>query len=37
MATTEDLRRWERALEATATRPATFFAPMLTAVGRRRA
>jgi SAM-dependent methyltransferase len=37
MATTEDLRRWERAFEATATRPATFFAPMFTAVGRRPA
>jgi SAM-dependent methyltransferase len=35
MATTEDLRRWERAFEATATRPATFFAPMFTAIGRR--
>ena len=33
-ATAEDLRRWERALEATARRPATFFAPMFTAVGR---
>jgi SAM-dependent methyltransferase len=37
MATTEDLRRWERAFEATASRPATFFAPMFTAVGRRPA
>ena len=37
MATTEDLRRWERAFEATAQRPATFFAPMFTAVGRRPA
>jgi SAM-dependent methyltransferase len=35
MATAEDLRRWERAFEATATRPATFFAPMFTAIGRR--
>ena len=37
MATTQDLRRWERAFEATATRPATFFAPMFTAIGRRPA
>ena len=37
MATTEDLRRWERAFEATARRPATFFAPMFTAIGRRPA
>jgi SAM-dependent methyltransferase len=36
MATTEDLRRWERAFQATATRPATFFVPMFTAVGRRQ-
>jgi SAM-dependent methyltransferase len=35
-ATPEDLRRWERAFEATATRPATFLAPMFTAVGRRQ-
>jgi hypothetical protein len=35
MATAEDLRRWERALEATAPRQATFFAPMFTAIGRR--
>ena len=35
MATTEDLRRWDRAFEATAGRPATFFAPMFTAIGRR--
>ena len=35
MATPEDLRRWERAFKATATRPATFFAPMFTAIGRR--
>jgi SAM-dependent methyltransferase len=37
MATAEDLRRWEQAFEATASRPATFFAPMFTAVGRRPA
>jgi hypothetical protein len=37
MATTEDLRRWERAFEATAACPATFFAPMFTAIGRRPA
>jgi SAM-dependent methyltransferase len=37
MATTEDLRRWERAFEATASRSATFFAPMFTAIGRRPA
>ena len=37
MATTEDLRRWDRAFEATAQRPATLFAPMLTAIGRRPA
>jgi SAM-dependent methyltransferase len=39
MATTEDLRRWDRAFEATAAaaRPPTFFAPMFTAVGRRPA
>jgi SAM-dependent methyltransferase len=38
IATTEDLRRWDRAFEATgaAARPPTFFAPMFTAVGRRR-
>jgi SAM-dependent methyltransferase len=38
-ATTEDLRRWDRAFEATAAaaRPPTFFAPMFTAVGRRPA
>jgi SAM-dependent methyltransferase len=35
MATAEDLRRWDRAFEATAQRPATFFAPMFTAIGRR--
>jgi SAM-dependent methyltransferase len=35
MATAEDLRRWDRAFEATARRPATFFAPMFTAIGRR--
>ena len=37
MATAEDLRRWERAFEATAAavHPATFFAPMFTAIGRR--
>jgi hypothetical protein len=34
MATTEDLRRWDRAFEATARRPPTFFAPMFTAIGR---
>jgi SAM-dependent methyltransferase len=34
MATAEDLRRWDRAFEATARRPATFFAPMFTAIGR---
>jgi SAM-dependent methyltransferase len=37
MATTKDLRRWDRAFEATAQRPATFFAPMFTAIGRRPA
>jgi SAM-dependent methyltransferase len=37
MATAEDLRRWERAFEATARRPVTFFAPMFTAIGRRPA
>ena len=37
MATSDDLQRWERAFEATATRPATFLAPMFTAVGRRQA
>jgi SAM-dependent methyltransferase len=37
MASAEDLRRWERAFEATAQRPATFFAPMFTAIGRRPA
>jgi hypothetical protein len=36
VATAEDLRRWDRAFEATgAARPASFFAPMLTAIGRR--
>jgi hypothetical protein len=35
MATAGDLRRWERAFAATARRPATFFAPMFTAIGRR--
>jgi SAM-dependent methyltransferase len=35
MATAEDLRRWDQAFEATARRPPTFFAPMLTAIGRR--
>jgi SAM-dependent methyltransferase len=35
MATAEDLRRWDHAFEATATRPPTFFAPMFTAIGRR--
>jgi Major Facilitator Superfamily len=35
VATAEDLGRWERAFAATATRPATFFAPMFTAIGRR--
>jgi SAM-dependent methyltransferase len=35
VASSEDLRRWERAFEATAARPATFFAPMFTAIGRR--
>jgi hypothetical protein len=35
MATAEDLRRWDRAFEATARRPPTFFAPMFTAIGRR--
>jgi SAM-dependent methyltransferase len=35
LATAEDLGRWERAFAATATRPATFFAPMFTAIGRR--
>jgi hypothetical protein len=34
-ATAEDLRRWDRAFEATAQRPPTFFAPMFTAIGRR--
>jgi hypothetical protein len=34
MATAEDLRRWDRAFEATAWRPPTFFAPMFTAIGR---
>jgi hypothetical protein len=37
MATAEDLRRWDQAFEATATRRATFFAPMFTAIGRRPA
>jgi SAM-dependent methyltransferase len=37
MATAEDLRRWDQAFEATARRPATFFAPMFTAIGRRPA
>jgi SAM-dependent methyltransferase len=37
MATPEDLRRWDRAFEATAQHPVTFFAPMFTAVGRRQA
>jgi SAM-dependent methyltransferase len=37
MATPGDLQRWERAFEATATRPATFLVPMFTAVGRRQA
>ena len=37
MATAEDLRRWDRAFQATARRPATFFAPMFTAIGRRPA
>jgi SAM-dependent methyltransferase len=37
MATAEDLRRWDRAFEATARRPPTFFAPMFTAIGRRPA
>ena len=37
MASAEDLRRWERAFEATAQRPVTFFAPMFTAIGRRPA
>jgi SAM-dependent methyltransferase len=37
MATVEDLRRWERAFEATAACPGTFFAPMFTAIGRRPA
>ena len=36
VATTEDLGRWERAFEATATRRATFFAPMFTAVAAVR-
>jgi hypothetical protein len=35
MATSHDLRPWEQALAATAARPATFFAPMFTAIGRR--
>jgi hypothetical protein len=35
-ATAEDLRRWNRAFEATVGRPATFFAPMFTAIGRLR-
>jgi hypothetical protein len=35
VASAEDLWRWERAFEATATRPATFYAPMFTAIGRR--
>jgi hypothetical protein len=37
MATAEDLRRWDRAFEATARHPATLFAPMFTAIGRRPA
>jgi SAM-dependent methyltransferase len=37
MATAEALRCWDRAFEATAQRPATFFAPMFTAIGRRPA
>jgi SAM-dependent methyltransferase len=37
MATAEDLRRWDRAFEATARRSPTFFAPMFTAIGRRPA
>ena len=37
MATTEDLRRWDQAFEATAARPPTFFVPMFTAIGRRPA
>jgi SAM-dependent methyltransferase len=37
MATTEELQRWDRAFAATAARPATFFAPMFTAIGRRPA
>jgi hypothetical protein len=36
MATPEDLRRWQRAFEATVVCPATFFAPMFTAIGRVR-
>jgi hypothetical protein len=37
VASAEDLRRWERAFEATSARPATFLAPMFTAIGRRPA
>jgi SAM-dependent methyltransferase len=39
MATAEDLRRWDRAFDATeaAQRPPTFFAPVFTAIGRRPA
>ena len=37
LATAEDLRRWDRAFEATARCPPTFFAPMFTAIGRRPA
>jgi hypothetical protein len=37
MATPDALQRWERAFEATATRPVTFLVPMFTAVGRRQA
>jgi hypothetical protein len=37
MASAEDLRRWDRAFEATAQRPATFFAPMFTAIGHHPA
>jgi SAM-dependent methyltransferase len=35
VASAEDFGRWERAFEATASRPATFFAPMFTAIGQR--
>jgi SAM-dependent methyltransferase len=37
VATAEDLRRWDRAFGTTAGCPATFFAPVFTAVGRRPA